>query len=303
MITTKDRRDELREAVRSAVAQSIALEVIVIDDGSTDGTSEMILAEFPSVRLERSETSFGYIVQRNRGALLARGDIIFSIDDDAVFASTHTVEQTLAEFNNPRIGAVAIPYIEPHKSNSVYQKAPSKEDIFVTDDFIGTAHALRKDVFLKLGGYRESLVHQGEEMDFCIRMLDAGYVVRLGDADVIHHMESPRRNFSRMDFYGRRNDILFAWHNVPMLWLSVHLAATTYLGLRHAIHMRRLFSHLNGMTSGWGAVLKGREERKTVNTKIYKLFRKLKKRGPLHFKEVVNSLPPMQREISKSESR
>ena len=148
VITTKNRRDELSYAVRSALSQSIPVEVLVIDDGSTDGTAEMVRAEFPSVRLERSETSMGYIGQRNRGARLASGDVIFSIDDDAFFTSPHTVAQTLAEFDHLRVGAVAIPYVEPNKSAIVHQHAPSKNGILVTDSFIGTAHAVRKELFL-----------------------------------------------------------------------------------------------------------------------------------------------------------
>src|SRR5688572_29422087 len=165
VVTTKNRRDELASAIKSALAQSVAAEVLVIDDGSTDGSAAMVRSQFPGVRLERYETSLGHIVRRNRAAQLAKSDIIISIDDDAVFFSPHTVAQTLAEFDHPRVAAVAIPYVEPRKSTVVLQQAPSAEGVFVTDDFIGTAHAVRKDVFLRLGGYREALVHQGEEMD------------------------------------------------------------------------------------------------------------------------------------------
>ncbi len=83
------------------------------------------------------------------------------------------------------------------------QSPPNTSGTWITDTFIGTAHALRRDIFLKLGGYRDHLVHQGEESDFCIRMLDAGYLVRLGRSDPINHWESPKRDLRRMDFYGR----------------------------------------------------------------------------------------------------
>jgi hypothetical protein len=95
------------------------------------------------------------------------------LDDDAVFSSPFVVEQTLLDFSHPRIGAVAIPYIEPHKANKEMQRAPTREDVWITASYIGTAHAVRRDVFLALGGYREHLVHQGEEGDFCLRMLAA----------------------------------------------------------------------------------------------------------------------------------
>ena len=49
VIVTKNRKEELRDAVLSALNQVGRLEILVIDDGSTDGTSEMIRAEFPTV--------------------------------------------------------------------------------------------------------------------------------------------------------------------------------------------------------------------------------------------------------------
>src|SRR5262249_30284552 len=149
-------------------------------------------------------------------ARLATTPFIFSIDDDAAYSTPYVVEQTLADFDAPRIGAVAIPYIEPSKNNCLMQQAPSRERVWITDSFIGTAHALRRDVFLQIQGYRETLVHQGEERDYCIRMLDHGWLTRLGCSDPILHYESPRRDFGRMDYFGRRNDILFAWHYVPL---------------------------------------------------------------------------------------
>ena len=106
VITTRNRKDELRTAVRSALQQSAAPEVIVIDDGSTDGTAAMITTEFPGVRLMRHEESRGLIVRRNEGAKLATGDIIFSIDDDAAFSTPEVIAQTLREFGDERIGAV-----------------------------------------------------------------------------------------------------------------------------------------------------------------------------------------------------
>jgi len=213
VITTKNRREELLRAVESAIAQRGLLEVVVIDDGSTDGTAEELQKKFsvfsfqspgkqpattdlrlaiapeaplpatnysppvttglPVLRLIRHGESRGLIVRRNEGAREAKGDVIFSLDDDAVFSSLFVVEQTLRDFSHPRIGAVAIPYIEPHKANREMQRAPTREDVWITASYIGTAHAVRRDVFLALGGYREHLVHQGEEGDFCLRMLAA----------------------------------------------------------------------------------------------------------------------------------
>src|ERR1035438_2571852 len=66
IITTKNRRDELRRAVQSAVEQVGCTEVLIFDDGSSDGTSELIEREFPTVRLKRVEQSLGIVSARNR---------------------------------------------------------------------------------------------------------------------------------------------------------------------------------------------------------------------------------------------
>jgi len=290
-IVTKNRKDELQTAIRSALAQSASPEVIVVDDGSSDGTSEMVRRQFSPVKLIRYEESQGLIVRRNHAAAAASAPIIFSIDDDAEFTSARTVEQTLAEFDSPRIGAVAIPCIEPKKSNRVFQQAPDASDRWVTDCFIGTSHALRRDVFTKLGGYRARLVHQGEERDYCLRMLAAGLIVRLGSADPIHHYESPKRDFSRMDYYGRRNDVLFAWHYVPRALLLTHLAGTTINALRSAWQAGRAWNMTRGTSAGYADIFRFSSERAPVADSVYRLHRRLKKKSPLTLSSIEADLP------------
>ena len=296
VITTRNRRDELRRALQSVMMQTAPMDVIVIDDASTDGTAEMVRAEFPAARVERSETSRGLIVQRNRGAQFATGDVIFSLDDDAAYSTPQIVTQTLADFSDSRIGAVAMPFANVNKDNVEKQRAPDRAGVWITDRFIGTAHAVRREVFLQAGGYRGFLVHQGEEGDFCLRILALGRVVRLGTSDPIHHFESPKRDFSRMDYYGRRNDILFAWCNVPMPWLLPHLVATVFNGLFSARRERRYKHMLRGMMDGLRDCVALRKDRAPVASRIYWLSRRLKSRVATPLAEVT----PLMSEIDRS---
>ena len=132
VITTRNRKEELLQALASALSQSVPLEIIVLDDASTDGTPEAVEKAFPSVRLIRGEARRGYIRLRNRGAALATTPYIFSIDDDAVFTSPRIVGQVLAEFGNPRVGAVAIPFVDVKLSPVIRQRAPEEAGIYAT---------------------------------------------------------------------------------------------------------------------------------------------------------------------------
>jgi glycosyltransferase involved in cell wall biosynthesis len=82
IIPTFERGWCLREAVDSALAQEFAnFELIVVDDGSTDGTAELLEAYRPKVRLLRQENR-GVSAARNRGIAAARGELIAFLDSD-----------------------------------------------------------------------------------------------------------------------------------------------------------------------------------------------------------------------------
>lgn len=290
VITTKNRRQDLLKTIASALGQTAKPEIMVVDDGSTDGTAEVVAREFPVVRIVRSETSRGCVAQRNHAARLAESPILFSLDDDAVFSTPTVVERTLQEFDHPRVGAVAIPFVDVNRSPAVLQKAPQSAGVFATYSFIGTAYALRRELFLELSGYREILFHQGEEEDYCIRMLNAGWFTRCGNADPIHHFESPRRSWTRMDFYGARNKVLYAWHNVPHPGLAFHLAATTAKTLAYTMQPRRLWTRLRGVAAGYAMCALNQAGRQPVAISTYRLSQELKRRGAVPLNEIIDRL-------------
>jgi glycosyltransferase involved in cell wall biosynthesis len=291
-VTTRNRRDELRILLESAAAQSCSPELLVIDDGSTDGTAEMVAAEFPAARVDRTERSLGLIEQRNRAARLAGGDVIVSIDDDARFPSPSTVEQSLRDFDHPRIGAVAIPFVDIRTSTSVRQEPPDREGRWITSSYIGTAHALRRDVFLAVGGYRGGLAQMVEEPDYCLRMLDAGFVTRLGRGERIVHEESAKRDQRRITALGRRNDLLHGWHNVPMPYLLARLAKITAYSAVYPDARRHPGAVLSGLAAGYSDMWRLRHARDPVRRATYRLDHDLRKRGPLRLEEIEHRLQP-----------
>ena len=292
VIPTCNRIEELRALLHSCLNQTARVDIIVMDDAANDEVEEMIRVEFSSVHYYRLGKSKGPAFQRNRGIALATTEVVFPVDDDSLFISPHTVEQTLAEFNHPRIGAVGIPYVNINQDPRVLQKAPRDEAIHVTYSFVGAAHALRRDIFLKVGGFREHFFYMGEESDLCLRMLSAGYVTRLGNADPIHHVESPSRNMSRASFSGRRNDIRFVWHNVPLPELAFHLAGTTFNGFKAALTQGYFQSMMRGTAAGYVDLFRRWQERNPVTRDVYRLHRELKKKSR-RLDEIEHALPPI----------
>src|SRR5580692_2133591 len=86
MIATRNRVDELEKTLVSCFEQDWpAIEVIVVDDASTDRTSEMVATRFPQVKLIRQEKNQGSITSRNEILKVANGKYIIGLDDDSRF--------------------------------------------------------------------------------------------------------------------------------------------------------------------------------------------------------------------------
>jgi glycosyltransferase involved in cell wall biosynthesis len=280
VITTKNRCSELRRTLQSCqtqLADDLEIEILVVDDDSNDGTRQMVAAEFPTVRLIHKTSNPGYIVSRNLAAKLAKAPIIISIDDDAIFTTSDIVACTVNDFADPKIGAVAIPHVHVTDGPQEHHRAPDKDHIYIGPSFTGTAHAVRRELFLSLGGYREVLVHQGEEIDYCFRLLNAGYYVRLGTSDPIHHYPSARRNYPRQLFYGARNSVLITWFNAPWPILPMRIASNVAGGLYQSVRLRHPLSVVAGTFAGLGLLFNYRRHRLPISPHAYRVIRDLQK--------------------------
>ncbi|MGW4751594.1 glycosyltransferase [Streptomyces chartreusis] len=96
----------IENTVRSLMASEHPIEVIVIDDGSSDGTARIVEAMgLPNVRVVR-QMNAGKPAALNRGLANARYEIIVMMDGDTVFEPA-TVRELVQPFGDPRVGAVA----------------------------------------------------------------------------------------------------------------------------------------------------------------------------------------------------
>nr|VFJ45841.1 MAG: Glycosyltransferase, GT2 family [Candidatus Kentron sp. FM]VFJ68040.1 MAG: Glycosyltransferase, GT2 family [Candidatus Kentron sp. FM]VFK16811.1 MAG: Glycosyltransferase, GT2 family [Candidatus Kentron sp. FM] len=284
VITARNRREETLRAVASSLCQDFReLEVLVFDDASDDGTSRALTETTPRIRLFALTERKGYIVNRNRGFREAKGDIVFSLDDDAYFSRPDIVARIMTIFeNDPSVGAVAIPFIEPLNVRSLSSlrspfRAKAGDEL---QGYVGCAHALRKELALQLGGYRAYFVHQGEERDLCLRLLDAGYRIVYADCAHIVHTVSPRREAMRVDFYGARNLILFDWLNLPWPNLIVRLIWDPVAMLRYRFTWRAVPGRLRAIGAGFIEAARRYRERKPVSPQTYARYRRLPGHGP-----------------------
>jgi glycosyltransferase involved in cell wall biosynthesis len=291
-IVTRNRLGELRRALRSALTQKGDLEVLVVDDGSTDGTAAAVSREFPEVRVEHFATSAGLVVRRNDAARLARAPVLVSVDDDAVFTRPDVVAQAVADLDHPRIGAVAIPLVDEDGAARVSARAPRRAGRWIVPTFRGTAYAVRRELFLALGGFREIIIHQGEEPDFCLRMLARGYVVRLGRGAPIHHVASPHRSLERMTVYGRRNELLLAFTYFPFPWNVILAARWAAKGLWIGVRLRLVVPTLRGLRDGVLVCWRLRRERQPLSPALVALARRLSYARALPLGQVDPFLPP-----------
>jgi hypothetical protein len=170
----------------------------------------------------------------------------------------------------------------------VKQRAPDS-GVYAISAYVGTAHIVRKDLFIRLGSYREIHMHQGEEGDLSLRMLHAGYIVRAGTSEPIRHLESPKRDFTRLFENNARNHILYAWHNIPMPYMLPRMIGMTINLLRWGLKKKYVKASVRGLWRGYRDLLMGRlDPRKPVSKRTYLLSRRLYKTNLLALSDMAD---------------
>ncbi len=298
VIPTKNRYGIFRETILSILQQDEPVEIIVLDDASSDGTPEKARAEFPDIRVESFRRSRGPAYRRNQGARLAKGEFLFTIDDDCTLPHADTIRRTIEAFDDPRVGAVTIPFININKDKDLtLTVAPDDAQTYASFEYYGGMVALRRDIFLELGGYRPFYFYMNEEGDYSVRLLNAGYYIKAGTAPPIDHHESPIRASKRRNQLGTRNQMLFAWYNIPGPQMVPQMVGS---GLKASAHLYKL-GHpdqaLRGFVKGWVAVAHELKRREPVSPQCYKLSREIRRRETVPFSEIEARLEEIRAQI------
>jgi GT2 family glycosyltransferase len=172
-----------------------------------------------------------------------------------------------------------MPYFEPNNPALAMRTVPQPGQ--QVRSYVGCAHAVRRDAALAVGSYREFLVHQGEERDLCLRLLDAGYSIVYGDCPPLMHERSPLRNSRRNLYYGIRNTFLFDLLNVPNLHLASRLAADLAQLSLYRVRPWQFPGRLALMIRCLASAMSYVAFRQPVSRSSYRLYRSLPSVGPL----------------------
>jgi GT2 family glycosyltransferase len=183
VIPNKERKKDLREALQAIKAQTYPImEIIVVDNDSTDGTREMMEKEFPEVNFIQSPHNI--IIQAlNIGAKTARGDIILHQDNDGVLAPDG-VERMIEVFaTDPRIAVVYCTNVyydtgelfDPVRWFTMEERKSDR--IFDTPSFHGNGAMIRRDVLEEIGYIEPEILLYQFERNISAKAIDRGYRV------------------------------------------------------------------------------------------------------------------------------
>jgi glycosyltransferase involved in cell wall biosynthesis len=173
-----NREAYLAEAIASILNQSFPpKEVIVIDDGSSDGGGE-IAKSFPAVRYHY-QTNQGVGAARNQGVRLATGDFLAFLDSDDLWSLDKLERQLTAFTQNTHLDAVfgqVRQFFSPDLDEETKQKTQIPREV-MPGYHVGTM-LIRREAFFRVGWF-ETEFKQGEFISWYLRSLDAGLQIAM----------------------------------------------------------------------------------------------------------------------------
>jgi glycosyltransferase involved in cell wall biosynthesis len=211
IIPTYNRRALVAEAVRSVCLQADAsTEVVVVDDGSTDGTAEALTTEFGDrIRLLRSANR-GVSAARNLGVASSSGELIAFLDSDDLWLPGKLAAQTAFFDHNPEAAICQTDEIWVRNGRRVNPRLRHRKpsgDIFRQSLRLclvsPSTVMLRRTLFERVGGFDESLA-VCEDYDLWLRiacdvpvwLIEPALVIKRGG-----HADQLSRRFWGMDRY------------------------------------------------------------------------------------------------------
>lgn len=185
------------------------IEVIVVDNGSTDGTYEWLLSNWTDrVRIFQLPKATIAAV-RNYGARLAKGEYLCFIDSDCMVSADYFLQATDI-LSQPGISVTGCRYMLPENACWIervwHGLHASTSDGIVT--YLPSGNLIvRREAFFQVGGFEESLI-TGEDADLCRRLANKGFPVYQAQAVAAVHLGEPK---TLWEFFRRE-----VWHGIGM---------------------------------------------------------------------------------------
>lgn len=264
LIATRDRREALARCLDSIESQTHTdREVIVVVDGSTDGTAEMLAERYPQVRAIVLPESGGVGAALQRASETATGEVWVNLDDDALLATPDAaglVAETLA--TRPDVDVVCMRVEAPdgtvrHREIPLRSKRLPVQPMQIAY-FLGGAVALRAETMRRVGGYPAGIAYGSWENDVAFRLAAIeATILFLPQARVIHHAIPSASNTDNREANYLRNEIRLAATYLPAPYAQVHAMMWIVQQLLQAAANRRLRRAWSGASEAlrsWGTL-------------------------------------------------
>jgi GT2 family glycosyltransferase len=221
MIATQNRIGELLKTLESCRALTgPEIEILVVDDASTDGTYEQVRRNFPDVDVCRNENNRGSIGSRNDILRRARGDYVVALDDDSRFVDADACKRIVNRMDaEPDLGVISFQVVGPEHPQTL---APLGRAVgeWHCSSFACCGAAIRRSMLERTGLFPEYFYHAYEEPDLALRAWSAGYRVLRWNEIVVYHEFSPlNRREQRTHRRHARNEACSVVMRYPALWV------------------------------------------------------------------------------------
>jgi GT2 family glycosyltransferase len=213
VVPTFQRRDAVRRLLAALAVQTIPLddyEVLVVVDGSDDGTRELVTSLQPGYALRCVwQPNAGRAAACNAGIRLAQGELVVILDDDMEPVPGLLEAHLLAHRSDPRscvMGSVPVDVgdADPRVAHYIagrfgahLQRLADPRHEFVLRDFYSGNASIRRTVLLEAGGFDDAFrVYGNEDLELAYRLVRLGVTLRFcAEAEARQHYE---KDFTRL---------------------------------------------------------------------------------------------------------
>jgi N-acetylglucosaminyl-diphospho-decaprenol L-rhamnosyltransferase len=263
--------------LRHLRAQTLAHRLIVVDNGSTDGTSDLLRERWPEAHVERFEHSLGFAEACNHGVEVGSGDVVVLLNND-VDCRPNFLERLMAPFHTDQsVGAVATLMLRPGEgaidSMGLYADvtlagfarlgglplARAKDHRPLLAGPAGAAAAYRRSAWRDVGGLDEGIRAYMEDFDLGLRLRAAGWrAVAASDAVGVHAGSATHghRSASQRRLFGFGRGYVLCRYRVLHTRHGLRTLVTEAIVVIGDLLISRDLSALSGRVAGWRAARK-----------------------------------------------